>query len=285
MKRLFRWVGISLVSVAGLLLIAYAVVYVLSERVLQHVYTVPVVAISVPTDAAAIAEGQRLVTIRGCLGCHGKQGEGAVLLDDPLLARLIAPNLTTAVPKYSNTELAVIIRNGLRPDGHSMLVMPSSAFVGLTDEDLGRTIAFLRTLPVVSGTRSTTSLGPIGRIGLVAGKFKLEAQRIAETVPPPEATSEEATHGRYLARTICAHCHGSSLLGDSNPEFTSPSLRIVAAYSPEAFAQLMRTGIAIGGRNLTTMTPEAQNHLSQLADTEIADLYAYLHTMPDVVHH
>ena len=285
MKRLFRWAGIALAGLAGLLVVGYAVVYMLSERVLHHAYPIAAVAISVPTDAAAIAEGRRLVTLRGCLGCHGKQGEGAVLLDDPLLARLVAPNLTTAVRKYSDSELAVIIRNGLRPDGRSMLVMPSSAFVGLTDEDLGRIIAFLRTLPAVPAAGPSTSPGPIGRIGLATGKFKLEAQLIAETIPPPEATNPSAAHGRYLARTICAHCHGSSLLGDSNPEFTSPTLRVVAAYSPEAFAQLMRTGVALGGRNLTTMTPEARYHLSQLTDTEIADLYAYLHNMPDAAHH
>ena len=282
MKRLFRWVGIALTSLVALAVIAYAVVYALSERAMQRTYAIPVVAISVPTDAAAVAEGRRLVAVRGCLGCHGKHGEGAVMLDDPLLARLVAPNLTLAVHKYSDSELAVIIRNGLRPDGRSLLVMPSSAFIGLTDEDLGRTIAFLKSMPVISEPAPSTALGPIGRLGLATGKFKLEAQQIAETVPPPAAKNEAEAHGRYLARTVCAHCHGNSLVGDSNPDFTSPSLRVVAAYSPEAFAQLMRTGVALGGRKLTTMTPEARYYLSQLTDSEITELYAYLHTMPDV---
>jgi hypothetical protein len=54
----------------------------------------------------------------------------------------------------------------------------------------------------------------------------------------------------------------------------------VAAYSPEAFTALMRTGEALGARKLATMSPWAKQHLSYFTDSEIAALYAYLHTMP-----
>ena len=120
----------------------------------------------------------------------------------------------------------------------------------------------------------------VGRIGLAVGKFKTVAQLMADAEPPPEATSAQATFGRYLARTTCAQCHGTNLRGDSTPDFTSPDLRIVAAYSPEAFAELMRTGVPLGGRKLDTMGPWARQTLSQLTDTEIAALYGYLHAMP-----
>ena len=48
MKRLLRWIGIALGGVAGLVIVVYAVAYVLSERVLQHTYAIPTVAISIP---------------------------------------------------------------------------------------------------------------------------------------------------------------------------------------------------------------------------------------------
>ena len=131
----------------GLAIIAYAVVYVLSERMLRHTYEIPAVAISIPTDPASIIEGRRLATIHGCFGgCHGKEAEGAVMFDEPMIGRVVAPNLTAAVRKYSDAELVVIIRHGVRPGGRSMMVMPSEVFVLLTDEDLGRIIAFLKTL-------------------------------------------------------------------------------------------------------------------------------------------
>jgi cytochrome c553 len=159
------------------------------------------------------------------------------------------------------------------------MVMPAQAYALLTDEDLGRIIAFLKSLPAVEGPGPSLSLGPLGRIGVTTGEFKTVAQVIAETVPPPEATSEEAARGRYLARTICAECHGTSLRGDSNPDFTSPSLQLVAAYSLESFTQLMRSGVALGGRDLKTMSPTARQRLSLLTDTDIAALYSYLHAM------
>ena len=58
----------------------------------------------------------------------------------------------------------------------------------------------------------------------------------------------------------------------------------MAAYSQEQFAQLMRAGVALGGRNLKTMSPWERQHLSYLTDSEIAALYGYLHTMPATSH-
>jgi len=161
-----------------------------------------------------------------------------------------------------------------------MMVMPSEEFVVLNDEDLGRIIAFVKSLPAVDGPGPSVSLGPLGRIGVASGKFKTVAEIIAETIPPPEATGQDAAYGRYLARTTCVSCHGTDLNGASNPDFTSPSLRIVAAYSPESFSALMREGVALGGRKLPTMSPWAQQHLSLFTGAEIAALYGYLHTMP-----
>jgi mono/diheme cytochrome c family protein len=281
MKRLLRRTGIAIGALAVLGTIAFVVVYVLSERILGRTFEVPTVAISIPTDPAAIDEGRRLAIIRGCFGgCHGRQVEGVVMFDDPMIGRVVAPNLTAAVRKYSDSELGGIIRHGVRPGGRSMMVMPAEAFVLLTDEDLGRILAFLKSLPAIDGPGPSVSMGPLGRLGLAIGQFKPVTELIAVTVPPPEATSEQASRGRYLARTICAQCHGTSLRGDSNPDFTSPSLQVVAAYSPEAFTQLMRTGEALGGRTLATMTPWARQHLSYLTDSEINSLYNYLHTIP-----
>ena len=285
MKRLLRWIGIALGSIVGLGIVSYAVVYVLSERMLRHTYEAATVALSIPTDPASIIEGERLATIHGCFsGCHGKGAEGDVMFDESMIARIVAPNLTAAVHQYSDAQIAAAVRKGVGPDGRSLIVMPAEAFADMTDEDLGRIIAFLKSLPPVSGPGPGVSVGPLGRIGLVVGKFKTVAQLIADTVPPPEATNHEATFGRYLARTTCAPCHGTSLRGASTPDFSSPDLRIVAAYSPEGFAELMRTGAALGERRVGVMSAWAQKNLSHLTDAEIGALYSYLHSMPEAAH-
>jgi mono/diheme cytochrome c family protein len=205
-------------------------------------------------------------------------GEGHVVFDQPMTARIVAPNLTNAVRRYNDAQLAAVIRQGVLPGGRSVLVMPSEAFVALTDADLGRILAFLKSLPAVDGPGPSISLGPVGRIGLAVGKFKTASQLIAAAAPPPEATGEEAAFGRYLALTTCAECHGGDLHGASNPDFTSPGLAVVAAYSPKAFTELLRTGVALGGRTLPVMGPRARENLSYLTDAEITALYGYLHT-------
>lgn len=284
-RGLLRWIAVALGALAALGLVAFGVVSALSEHVLRRTYEVPSVAISIPTDPAAIGEGRRQTAIHGCLGdCHGRPGEGRVMFDQPMIGRIVAPNLTSAVRRYSDAQLAAIIRQGVRPGGRSVLVMPSEAFATLTDADLGRIIAYLKSLPAVAGPGPSISLGPVGRLGFVLGEFKPVAQLIAEAVPPPEATNEDAAFGRYLARTICAEWHGSDLRGSSNPDFTSPSLQVVAAYSPQAFQALLRAGVALGGRTLPVMSPRARDSLTQLTDAEITALYGYLHALPSGTH-
>jgi hypothetical protein len=98
---------------AGLVIVAYAVVYVLSQRVLRRTYDVAAVALSIPTDPESISEGRRLATVRGCIdGCHGKNAEGSVMVDEPMIARVVAPNLSAAAHNYSDSQLAAIITSG-----------------------------------------------------------------------------------------------------------------------------------------------------------------------------
>jgi hypothetical protein len=59
------------------------------------------------------------------------------MFDQPVIGRIVAPNLTSAVRRYSDAQLVAIIRHGLRPDGHSVVVMPAQEFSVLTDQDLG----------------------------------------------------------------------------------------------------------------------------------------------------
>src|SRR5258706_15700572 len=111
MKRLLRWTGIALGSLVAVAILAYGVIYVVSEGILGRTYEVPAAALSIPTDPASIAEGERLAIIRGCFGaCHGKQVGGAVMIDEPMIGRVVAPNLTATVRKYNDSELAGIIR-------------------------------------------------------------------------------------------------------------------------------------------------------------------------------
>ena len=275
-----RRIAIGLGALAVVATVAVAAILIVSERELQRRHDVRPASLTVPTDAAAIDEGRRLASIHGCLpGCHGQHAEGQVMFDEPMFARLVAPDLSAAVHSYDDAQLAAIVRQGLRPDGRSLLVMPSEAYASMSDADLGRIVAFLRSLPPAHGPGPAVSLGPFGRLGMAMGKFRTAARMLEDAHAPAAAHGDHAERGRYLARLACGPCHGSDLHGDSNPSFTSPDLRVVAAYSPEAFSALLRTGRAVGDRELGMMSQWARSNLSPLTNDEIAALYAYLSSM------
>ena len=278
MPRWLRWIIWGLAALAGLIAVAAVAIFVRSEAALNRRYEAPAVSVRVPQDADSIAEGRRLATVYGCMdGCHGRRGEGLVLFDEPVIARITAPDLGAAARRYSDSQLIDIIRNGLRPDGTSVFVMPSEAFAHLTDADVGRIVSYLRTLSPQGGPGPSVELGPVGRIGVATGKFRTAAEMIRDGVVPAPARTEPDARGRYLARTVCAECHSQDLKGAATPDFVAPDLGVTAAYSRDDFFRLMRTGTALGGRELGVMRVRAQRNLSHLTDDEIDALYGYLH--------
>lgn len=279
MKRFLKWVGLGLGVLAALVILAVGLVYALSARLLHKTYAVPVVELAVPSGPAAVAEGRRLATTRGCTGCHGARLEGKVMIDDLLLARVSAPNLTRLVPTSANAELERLIRHGVRKDGRSVLAMPSSMFAHLADADLGAIIAYLRTLPPVDHELPTTRIGPLARLGLVLGKYHPQAAVIdhgtshAATAP----TADRLAYGKYLGLTSCTECHGPDLEG--NPMMGTPSLAVAAAYSDADFRRFLRTGKAIGDRELEGMSGVARRRFAHFTDPEVGALHAYLKTL------
>ena len=276
MNRILRWLRIGLLSVVLLLVVAGGIIYLLSERLLRRTYTEPRVDIAVPSDSESVSEGHRLAVIRGCSSdCHGKSIEGKVFIDNLLLARLVAPNLTAIVRQYSNTDLVRIIRRGVRPDGSSVIGMPSEMFSGLTDADLGKILAYLRSVPPHPGPGPERRLGPGARVAFVAGKLRPAAELVrragllSDTWP---LDGDSTGPGGYLARTSCTECHGLDLRGGD----TAPDLRIAAGYSFDAFVGLMRRGKALGNRDLPLMSRVARGRFRHFTDHELRVLYTYL---------
>jgi cytochrome c553 len=279
-KRTLRFLRIALLSVALVVALAGMIVYLLSESIVRRTYTEPRVDVAVPGDSASIGEGHRLAMIRGCAGgCHGRDSAGSVyggvFVDDPLLARLVAPNLSTAVRRYSNADLVRIIRRGVRPDGSSVIGMPSEMFAGLSDQDLGKILAYLRSVPPRPGLGPERRLGPIARIAFVAGKFRPAAElvrradRLSGSWP---RGADSLVLGAYLTRTSCTECHGLDLRGGD----AAPDLRIAAGYSLQSFTELLRRGNALGNRDLPLMSQVARTRFRHFTDPELRSLYEYL---------
>lgn len=264
----------TVVLAAALVLVPAGYVYVASERALHRTFEVPLPDIAVPTDSAAIAEGTRLMEIRGCRGCHGDRFQGRVFQDDSE-ARIVAPNLTRLAAEYSAGELARAIRDGVRANGEGLWQMPSEAYYHLSDADVGRIVAALRAAPPVEGGFETEFRpGPLVRWGLMTGDWWAIAEdvrglgpRLAEADP-----ADPLAYGEYLARTSCTECHGVRLTGGGR----APHLAIVSAYSFEEFGRLMRTGAALGDRELPMMSAVARGRFIHFTEAELRALHSFL---------
>ncbi len=279
-RRILKWSGIVFGAVLVLAVVAVGVIYAASELVLRRTYDVPLTAFTAPRDAAGVEEGRRLATIRGCMGCHGERLEGRVLDEQLLLGRLVAPNLTRVVREYSDAELERAIRHGVRKDGTSVLFMPSGMYYHLSDADLRAILAYLRSAPAVENEPPSTVLRVPARLMLLRMEAPFEAQRIdhdAPRIPRGDPAREPLVFGRYLAITSCTECHGDDLRGGRN----NPDLRIAAAYSPEAFRHLLRTGVALGDRELRLMSEMSRRRFRHMTTAEMLALHAYLRTLAD----
>jgi mono/diheme cytochrome c family protein len=280
MKRFVKWTGLVAAGLVAVLLVGLAYAYFASERELHRTFTaMDASQLVVPADAVGIAAGRRIAKLGGCMHCHGETLNGGLVDDIPHLVRLVAPNISVVIPRYTDAQLATVLRKGVKPDGHSVLFMPSEMFRHLGDEDLGRLIAYLRTVPATSeGVREKTQLRVIARVLLAKGDFKTSALAI-QTLPPASNVfdpDDPVSHGRYLTMSYCSECHGQSLEGFA--PINAPPLSVVKGYSDAAFAKLLREGIAPGDRALKLMGPTSKARFSSFSPEEIAAIYAFLHS-------
>lgn len=278
MKKILKWTGLVVAGIAGLIVLGLAYLYFASERVLDRRYEVAAPApLVIPTDPAEIAEGRHLAQLAGCMHCHGDRLTGTVVDDIPKVLRLVAPNISTRLPDYSNAQLVTVLRKGVKPDGTSVVFMPSEMFRHLRDEDLARVIAWLRTVPAsTEGVREKTEVRLLGRLILANGDVKLAAQTIPSLPPPIKGLDPEdpLSRGRYLVMNLCTECHGQDL-GGFGP-INAPPLMVAKGYSTQQFARLMRDGVGLGDRQLPFMAPTAKARFSHLRDEELQAVYAFL---------
>jgi mono/diheme cytochrome c family protein len=272
--KVFTWTGYAFGGLALLAAVLAAVVYVWTETRLARIYEFADRSVVVPTDAASIARGEKVARTRGCLGCHGKHGEGRYFVDIPWVARLPAPNLTRLAHDWTVPQLDRSIRQGVRDNGTSVFGMPSAMYQYLGDEDFGALIAFLRSLPRSDHDPQGRFVGLPARALILKGELAPERETFAEFLAARPAPDDPLEHGKYLAQTTCSECHGPNLHGWAAE--AAPSLLIVAGYTLEAFQHLMTHGESSGGHPLGLMRAVAIERFAHYTPEEVAAMHAYL---------
>jgi mono/diheme cytochrome c family protein len=291
MLKLAKKLVVGLVAVLVVLVVG---VYGLSGMKLSKDYTdVAGHPLILPAEADEVAEGRRLLEIYHCTGCHGEDLGGTEFIDNPIMGRIHTPNLTTGrggvAVRYGPSDWERAIRHGVRPDGSGLVIMPSEDYGELSNQDLGRMVAWLEQSPPVDREPPSRRIGPMPRALLSTGVFALapEFEHHAEAVVEAIAREATAEFGRYIGRT-CSGCHGVTFAGGVEIEpGTPPSANLtphptdgIGSWSLEDFERAMRTGVRPDGRELDAMMP--WRAFAQFDAVEIEALWTYLQSLDPV---
>jgi len=293
MQKFFKWLGIILFSLVGLILIISLGLYINTTVRLNKNYSVQAETITIPLDAASIERGKQWVTSGVCEHCHGSDLAGTAFLDDPMLGKIPARNLTSGKggvgSEFSDADWVRAIRSGINPEGQALIIMPSSNFYYFSDRDLGDIIAYLKTLPPVDKEWSEPEFTPFGKILVSAGALGnvIEAENINHNAVRPSAPTPgvTATYGEYLVRVSgCRMCHGEDLAGVENPPNPAappvPGLIAgseVAFWSEADFTATIRTGVTPSDHHLTEFMPWKE--FRNMTDNQFKAIWLYLNSL------
>lgn len=277
MAKLLRWAMYGLGGIIVLALVAAAAVWLISSQKLNARASARPEHLAQPTQVQ-LADTERLGRVLGCFSCHGAGLRGNKMFDEPNVGTIWAPNLTLVAAHASDEQLARAIRQGIGVDGRSLFIMPSEIFQSLSDQEVAALIAMVRSQPRGGSQTPGNSYGPIGRLGVVMGKFKTAPALVTDySTIEPARVGQQFEAGRRLSVLYCSSCHNADLSGkEVKPGESSPDLTIAGAYDLPAFMTLLRTGKPASGKDLPLMGRIARSDLRHMTDEEIGQLHSYL---------
>jgi mono/diheme cytochrome c family protein len=294
MRKALKWV---VIVIAALLVVLAALALAtnwLAERKRTRVIELTVAPLPYVSDAAAIERGKYLYESRGCMECHGSDGAGRDVVNDPegmyVHSSNISPGPGSVVKAYTEADWVRAIRHGVSPQKHALFLMPSKDYSRLTDADLAAIIAYARNLPPATGGGATVPLPFVVKALYAAGAVKDDAEEIDHTLLPPAPVAETISvdHGAYVAK-MCTGCHGDGLSGGKIPgappdwppaaNLTPGTGSAMVRYpSDAAFASMLRTGKRPDGTAVSRVMPFTT--LGKLNDTDIGAVYVFLKALP-----
>lgn len=290
MRKLFKWIGITLAGLLGLLIATAAVLYFIGGAKLSRKYDVPIETVSIPAEVSAIQRGEHLAVIFLCTRCHSEDLSGQIYFEAPGLLSIPTPNLTSGAGGvgnfYTDEDWVRAIRHGVGPDGRALFFMLKANHY-LSDEDLGAMIAYLKNIPPVDNSLPERRIEPLANLMMGTGLFPpLAADQIdhAGTAPTPPEPGATVAYGEYLSYT-CTECHGTNFngapFGPPGQEVFTPNLTPggeLAFWSEQEFFTTMRTGITPGGRQLKEDMP--WKYYGQMTDEELKAVWLFLQSLP-----
>jgi mono/diheme cytochrome c family protein len=290
-EKIVRRLGIVIGALLLLVVLTGATLYFVSGRTLDKNWTVTASPLAIPNDSATLARGRHLVTTRlVCVDCHGQDLGGTVVIDGMPFGRFVASNLTPGGvgASYTDADWVRAIRHGIRPNGKSLLFMPSEVFAELGAEDLAAAIAYIKTIPAVTRVLPATELGPVGRMLVATNKAPLVVAKLIDheaRIPAMPLEGETAEYGRYLvASGGCMACHGKNLSGGKlvggpdDPPAANLTPTGIGTWTEADFFRAFREGKRPGNTVINPFMP--WKTMGGMTDGELRAIYLYLKTVP-----
>ena len=221
-RKILKWTGITLVALVAIVVATVAARW-------DRTFDMPTPELKASSDPTVIARGRYLAFGPAhCSDCHAGLESRAVLAQGgtpPLSGGMVfdippgvirVPNITpdraTGIGKFTDGQIARMIRYGVRHDGRAAL--PFMEFNNMNDSDIVAVLSFLRSQAPASHAVEPTNLNWMGK---AVTAFMLE--------PLTPAATPVANRGEYIVDALanCAGCHTQRSMVSG--AFTGPRLR------------------------------------------------------------
>jgi mono/diheme cytochrome c family protein len=293
MKNIFKWIGIILGSVVGLILLLAATLFLIGSSRLNKSYQIPPDPIVVSGDPATVEHGRHLAETL-CTHCHTADFSGKTWFSFPPAGTVDSANLTSGNggigSEFTDEDYVRAIRHGVGPDGKPIFMPSVAAFQNMSDDDLGALIAYLKTIPPVDHQTNGKQFTPLAKILIGVGVIKLPAALVSHnpSLSAPDA-AVTVEFGQYLVNISgCYDCHGQNLAGGPFPQ---PGTTILVpnitpggepgAWTEEQFFAAMRTGVTPGGHELNQEYMPWQE-VGKFSDDELKAIWMFLQSQPEL---
>ncbi len=292
MKKFFKWLGIVVLGLIVIIVVAALVLANKYNKMADNTYEANVPDIQILNDSAAVARGAYLAATI-CTTCHGGDFSGTEFFNEPKIAMIPAPNITSGgrTKNYTDKDWVRTLRYGVKPDKHGVFIMPCKTIGMMGDKDLGSLIGYMKTVPASDKTWPDPSFTFMSKVMAGAGLFGTlyEAELIDLNDNSPKTAPEPGTTVEYGAYTVgyhgCKSCHGETLNGHKAPDPVSPPGYNITTgghfgkWSLDQFKETLRTGTTPEGKKLD---PEFMPWpaIGLMTDMEIEAVYNYLKSVP-----
>jgi mono/diheme cytochrome c family protein len=253
-------IAIPLLAITAIL----SAIFFLTESDRLRTYPLTDYDVEIPTDSTSINHGRRLFAIRGCIDCHGTNLGGKIIESGLITGLIAAPNLTSgrgsAISGYSNADLVRVIREGVKPNGKSVIMMPSHKFQVIHKRDLESLIAYIKSAESIDRKLPETELSfPLRIYYFINRELALfPANKVKRPAELPQVVPDNRrARAKYVASS-CVGCHGYKLKGGQvpgvppywpeAPDLTSSG--IAGEWTKQEFIDAMEKGITPDGRHI-----------------------------------